>query len=180
VQQFFARLLEDETIDRADEQRGRFRSFLLLLLKRFLVDEHRRAHAQKRGGQARIVSLDFEDGERRYRLEPTDEPSPERIFERRWALTILDRVLERLASDYAQKGKQQLFDDLRGCLTSEFSTDAYSTIAQRLNMAEGAVKTAAHRLRARYRDALRAEIAQTVEQDEDIDDELNELLAALS
>ncbi len=179
VQGFFARLLDKEFLQTADQQRGRFRSFLLTLFKRFLSNERKYDEAEKRGGGQHVMSLDIESGEERFQMEPTDEWTPERLFERRWALTLLDHVLVQLGEDYRAKGKEELFDQLRVFLTANSTARSYGEIAADLEMTEGAVKVAVHRLRQRYRNSLRYEIASTVESVDDVDDELNHLLNAL-
>jgi RNA polymerase sigma-70 factor (ECF subfamily) len=178
VQGFFAELLEKGTLAAADEERGRFRTFLLAVYQRFLGHERERARARKRGGGRRIVSFDATDAEDRYRREPFHELTPERIYERRYALTLLDRVLARLESDFASRGRGELFERLKPTLTGGDAT-RYADLAAELGMSPGAVKVAVHRLRRQYRDALREEIAQTVDGPEEIDDELNRLLEAL-
>jgi len=178
VQGFFAYLLEKGTLATADEARGRFRTFLLAVYQRFLSHERERDRARKRGGDRRIVSIDAADAEDRYRREPFHELTPERIYERRYALTLLDRVLARLESDFVNRGRGELFDRLKPTLTGGDAT-GYADLAAGLGMSPGAVKVAVHRLRRQYRDALREEIAQTVDGPEEIDDELNRLLEAL-
>jgi RNA polymerase sigma-70 factor (ECF subfamily) len=179
VQGFFAALLEKHYVKAADRERGRFRSFLLTALKRFLSKQRERAHARKRGGTARPVSLDFESGEGRYSLEPSHNVTPEAIFERRWALTVLERAIVRLRQTYADAGKAESFESLKAFLTGETDAPPYEQVARDLAMSEGAVKIAVHRLRRRYRDLLRAEIAQTVADPQDVEEELKYLLAVL-
>lgn len=179
TQEFFARLLARGNLRTADRQRGKFRTFLLASLKNFLASEWRKEQAQKRGGGCAAVSLDFAVGESRYSLEPAHELTPERIFERRWALTLLDQAITKLRDEFVNAGKVDLFDSLKGTLGGESAAASYGEIANRLDITEGAVKTAAHRLRRRCRELLRAEIAQTVAKDEDIDDELRELFSAV-
>jgi RNA polymerase sigma factor (sigma-70 family) len=179
VQGFFAALLEKHYVKAADRERGRFRSFLLTALKRFLLKQRERAHARKRGGTARSVSLDFESGEGRYSLEPSHNVTPEAIYERRWALTVLDRVIVRLRQTYADAGKAEPFESLKAFLTGETGAPPYEQVARELGMSEGAVKVAAHRLRRRYRDLLLFEIAQTVADPEVVEEELKYLLAVL-
>ena len=171
--------MDKEFLQTADQQRGRFRSFLLTLFKRFLSNERKYDEAEKRGGGQHVMSLDIESGEERFQMEPTDEWTPERLFERRWALTLLDHVLVQLGEDYRAKGKEELFDQLRVFLTANSTARSYGEIAADLEMTEGAVKVAVHRLRQRYRNSLRYEIASTVESVDDVDDELNHLLNAL-
>jgi RNA polymerase sigma-70 factor (ECF subfamily) len=179
TQDFFAVLLEKDRLRKADRQRGKFRTFLLASLDNYLTNEWRKAGAQKRGGRRPTLSLDFEKGEDRYRLEPVDRWTPERIFQRRWAMTLLERALDRLRSEYQEHGKGELYEALRAYLGGEAAAAPYQEIAARLDMSEGAVKTAAHRLRRRCRELLQAEAAQTVADPQDAEAELRELFEAL-
>lgn len=179
TQEFFARLLEKEFLQTADRDRGRFRTFLLTVLKRFLANERKHAAALKRGGGKLLLSLDFTRGEEQLLLEPADDWTPERIYERQWALTLLSHVLDRVEEEYVGKGKGRLFEHLKVFLTSDSNAPSHAELAGLLAMTEGSIKVAIHRLRARYREALRAEIAQTVSGEQEVDDELHCLLAAL-
>lgn len=179
TQGFFAQLLEKDYLQAADPHRGRFRSFLLTSFKHFLSKERDRAHAQKRGGGQSLLSLDFQAGERRYTLEPVDHATPEAIFERRWALTLLDQVLGRLKQEFAGAGKGAQFELLKSALTGDGTTALYSELGEQLGISEQAVKVAVHRLRRRYRELLRAEIAQTVTTADEVDEELRALFAAV-
>jgi RNA polymerase sigma-70 factor (ECF subfamily) len=179
AQEFFATLLERGYLSDADPDRGRFRSFLLTAAARFVAKERDKAAAQKRGGGKKHLSLDFADGESRYQREPADNWTPERIFERRWALTLLERTIARMRQDYEADGKLSQFDILKVYLTGESGAPPLRQVAEQLETTEGAVKAAVHRLRHRYRDLLREEIAQTVAAKQDIDDELAVLLSAL-
>lgn len=176
TQGFFVRLLDKRFLAAADRQKGRFRTFLLTAVKRFLANEHDRATAKKRGGGQTIVPL--ENLEARYAQEPADTLTPERIFERQWALALLDQVLARLQAEMTASGKATLFDALKGSLTVGLA-DGYAAVAERLEMTEGAVKTAAHRLRRRYRELLREEIAQTVADPGEIEEEIRYLFNCL-
>jgi len=178
TQEFFARLLARNFVGDADPAKGRFRSFLLGALKHFLSDEWDRARAQKRGGGQQPISLDAESAETRYRLEPADESSAEKIYERRWALALLDQVLKRLRDEFTRDGKEHVFNELKSALTG--GKVPYAEIAARLDVKEGAVRTAIHRLRTRYRDIIRAEIAETVASPAEVDAEMQHLFAALS
>ena len=178
TQEFFARLLARNFLGDADPAKGRFRSFLLGTLKHFLSDEWDRARAQKRGGGQQPISLDAESAETRYQLEPADESSAEKIYERRWALALLDQVLKRLRDEFTRDGKEHVFDELKSALTG--GKVPYPEIAARLDMKESAVRTAIHRLRTRYRDIVRAEIAETVASPAEVDAEMQHLFAALS
>lgn len=179
TQEFFATMLTKGYLQAADRRRGRFRSFLLTAFKRFLAKEQDRAEAQKRGGGKTILSIDFETAEGRFGREPTHDWTPERVFDRRWALTILENVLARLGAEYAAKHKGRLWEQLQTYLTGSSVAPAYGVAAGVLEMTEGAVKVAVHRLRTRYRELLREEIAQTVDSPGEVDDELKLLLAAL-
>lgn len=181
IQSFFLRLLENDDLQAADQRRGKFRSFLLGALNHFLANEWRRESAQKRGGGRPVLSLNFEAGESRYTrecIEPADEITPESLFERRWAMALMDRALSALRQEFSQAGKLPLHDALTGVLGGE--TDlSYEQIAAKLDMTEGAVKIAAHRLRSRCRELLREEIAQTLADGENVDDELKALFKAV-
>lgn len=179
TQSFFARLLEQGTIARADPDRGRFRAFLLTACKRFLINEWEQGRAAKRGGDRRILSLDFDVGESRYSVEAVDTLTPERLYEQQWAITLLARVLDQLQAECAAKGKQSQFERLKGFLSGPSRTKPYATAAAELGMTEAAVKVAAHRLRTRYRELLRSEIAQTLQSPDDVDDEIRNLFVVL-
>jgi RNA polymerase sigma-70 factor (ECF subfamily) len=178
TQSFFTKLLEKRWLDGVEREKGRFRSFLLVSVKHFLSNERDHAEAQKRGGGRRQISLDISSAETRYAAEPHDTATPEKIFERRWAFTLLERVLGRLRVEMTAAGKEELFDELKPTLAGEQSP--YAQIAERLGMTEGAVKVAAHRLRKRYRELIRDEIAQTVADGDEVDEELRDLMSALS
>jgi RNA polymerase sigma-70 factor (ECF subfamily) len=180
TQAFFTRLLEKNDLAQVDPQKGRFRSFLLAACNHFLSNERDRQKAQKRGGGRAALSLDWSDAEGRYLVEPADGLTPERLFERRWALTLLDQVLTRLRAEYAERGKEHLFDALRGAMAGEPDAASYRDSARQLGLSEGAVKVAIHRLRQRYRELLRDEIGRTVGAPEQIDDEVRDLFAALA
>jgi RNA polymerase sigma-70 factor (ECF subfamily) len=179
TQEFFARLLEKHYLQSADPERGRFRSFLLTAFKRFLSKEHDRERTKRRGGGRNLLPLDFEARERQYSQEPAHESTAEKIYEQRWALTLLDRVFARLRDEFDQTSKQKDFNCLKVYLTGEAGTPSYQDVAAKLAMTEGAVKVAVHRLRRRYRDLVREEIAQTVAGPEEVDEELRHLFAAL-
>lgn len=180
TQAFFARLLEKKWIGSADREKGRFRSFLLTAMKRFLADEWDKARAQKRGGGVPLLPLQFETAETRLSREPADCVTPEQSFERRWALTLLDEVTKRLRTEYEQEGKAELFSELSPCLVGDRASLPYAELAKKLATSEGAVKSAVHRLRQRYRQLLRDEIAQTVAEPGEVDEELRHLFTALS
>ncbi len=176
TQEFFVRLLDKQFLAAADRNKGRFRTFLLTAVKRFLANEYDRLQAKKRGGGHTILSL--EGLEARYCQEPADTLTPERIFERQWALTLLDQVLARLHAEMASEGKAALFDAMKGHLTGS-QTVSYARTAAGLGMTEGAVKVAAHRLRQRYRELLREEISQTVAGPDEIEEEVRYLFTCL-
>lgn len=179
TQGFFAELLDHGYLASADRERGKFRTFLLTAASRFAGKELARAAAQKRGGGQTVLALDFQDGETRYLREPANRWTAERLFDRRWALTLLDRTLAELRKEFVASGKQTQFDELKIYLTGESGAPPLSSAATRLGLTEGAVKTAVHRLRERYRDRLRREVAQTVSTADEIRDEMQLLLAAL-
>ncbi len=178
TQEFFSRLLEKEYLVSADPEKGRFRSFLLTMFKRFLLKQHERDQAQKRGGRTLKLSIDARVGEERYRFEPSDEWTPEALFERRWAVTLLQQVVDNLQREYAGKGKAELFDLCKPYLTGE-NGPPQSEIARQLEMNDTALRVAIHRLRERYRELLRQEVAQTIAETDDVDDELRRLRSAL-
>jgi RNA polymerase sigma-70 factor (ECF subfamily) len=180
TQEFFARLLEKKYLQLADRERGRFRSFLLKSLQHFLVNEWVRGQAQKRGGGQKVFSLDEEAAERSYLQLPADQLAPESLYDRRWAMTLLERAMERLGGDYAAGGKQELFEQLKGLLLTEGSGESYRQLADSLDLSDGAVKVAVHRLRQRFRDAVRTEIAQTVATSAEVDEELRFLMSVMS
>ena len=178
TQDFFIRVLEGRYLDRADPEKGRFRSFLLTSLKFFVADEQDRQRAHRRGGGA-VVSLEFSSGEERYQREPAHDETPERIFERRWALAVLDRVVERLRNEFMQHGRPEHFERLKVFLLGQ-SDAPYAGLAREMNTSEGALKVAIHRLRKRYRELFCQEIADTVANPADVESELRFLAAVLT
>jgi RNA polymerase sigma-70 factor (ECF subfamily) len=180
TQEFFAWLLEKDFLKDVDRERGKFRSFLLAALKHFLSHQRERARAKKRGGGRVPFSLDFADAEHRYRLEPENPCTPERLYQRRWALTLLERVIGRLEGEQVQAGKGELFAGLKEFLAAGREPRPYRGVAEQLGMTEGAVKVAVHRLRRRYRGLLKEEIARTVADPGEIESELCELCAAFA
>src|SRR5262252_301698 len=177
TQEFFIRVLEGRYLDRADPQKGRFRSFILTSLKFFVADEEDRQRARKRGGGA-IVPLEFSSGEERYQREPAHDETPERIFERRWALSVLDRVVEKLRAEFVHHGRPEHFERLKVFLLGS-SEAPYASLAREMNTSEGALKVAIHRLRKRYRELFRREIADTVVDPADVEPELRHLASVL-
>ena len=180
TQEFFARLLARHWLERADQTRGRFRTFLLTALERFLANEWDKGHALKRGGAMQFVPLDLTIAETRYGLEPANPLTPAQVFERRWALTLLEMVLEKLALEYAAEGKAKLFAALKPDLVGTASSLSYPQLANTLGLSESGVRVAVHRLRQRYRDLLRTEIANTVASSEDVDLEMRHLFNVLA
>jgi RNA polymerase sigma-70 factor (ECF subfamily) len=180
TQEFFARLLEKRFLHDADQAKGKFRSFLLASLRHFLANEWDKAQAQKRGGGQALISIDAATAEGSYRLEPAHQLTAEKIFERRWALTLLEQVLRHLRADYATAGKERLFDALKPALVDPGRAAGYREIAKELGMSEGAVKVAVHRLRKSYRERLVEEISHTVATPAEIDEELQALMAAVA
>lgn len=180
TQEFFARLIEGPFLSAADPGRGRFRSFILTAMNHFLADEWKRVSAKKRGGGQSLISLDLAAAEERFDLEPAYDSTPDRIFERQWALTLLDKVLDRLEQEYESAGKKDLFHALKQTLMGERDTQPYAGLAATLRVTENYVKVTVHRLRKRYRELIRSEIAQTVEGSMDVEDEIRHLFNVLS
>jgi RNA polymerase sigma factor (sigma-70 family) len=178
TQEFFVRVLEGRYLDRADPGKGRFRSFILTSLKFFVADEEDRQRARKRGG-GMVVPLEFSCGEERYLREPAHDETPERIFELRWARAILDRVMEKLRNEFVHLGHEEHFERLKVFLLGQ-SDVPYTTLAREMNTSEGALKVAIHRLRKRYREIFRQEIADTVADPAEVESELRFLAAVLT
>lgn len=177
TQAFFTRLLESGGLEGADPAKGRFRSYLLGAMKNFLANDWHRARARKRGGEVRFVDLDALEPEARYAIAPSTEENPDRRFYREWAVTTLDGARQRLRAEYERKGKGELFAELEGFLTGE--EPDRQQVAERLGLTGGALEVAVHRLRRRLRDAIRAQIAETVADPAEIDQEMRDLLAVL-
>jgi RNA polymerase sigma-70 factor (ECF subfamily) len=180
TQSFFAHLFQNDALQKVSREKGRFRSFLLASLNYFLADARDRDLAQKRGGGRDVVSFDEQAAEERYRLEPVDPLSPDRIFERRWALTMLDHVLKRLELEFITAGKAALFKRLSVFLVEGAATDTYANAARDLALSEEAVKKAVQRLRRRYYDLFREEVAHTVAVATEVDEELRYLCAIMA
>jgi RNA polymerase sigma factor (sigma-70 family) len=178
TQDFFARLMTQRLLTKADRQKGKFRSFLLAAMKHFLADQWDHAHAQKRGGGQAVISFDSLNAETRYRLEPACDLTPEKMFEKQWALSLLEHVLSRLHAELVAEGKAAMFEALKDTLMGVRSS-SYAAVAAELGMTEGAIKVAAHRMRRRYRALLQEEIAQTVASSDEIADEIRYLLSCL-
>jgi RNA polymerase sigma-70 factor (ECF subfamily) len=179
TQEFFARLLAKHWLSTADRSRGRFRTFLLGAFSHFLANEWHRAHCEKRGGTQELVSWDQAAAENRYLAEPVDNLTPEKIYQKRWAATLLEQGLSRLREEHVAAGKSEFFEAVKAFLWGEKNTLSQANLAVALGLSEGALKVAVHRLRRRYRELLRAEIAQTVAGPDEIDEELRELMAVL-
>ncbi|MHC4626602.1 MAG: RNA polymerase sigma factor [Planctomycetota bacterium] len=180
TQAFFARILEKKDLRTADPKCGKFRSFLLVRLKYFLSDQRDRARAKKRGGGRKVLSLNGENAEGQYSLEPATQLSPEMLFEKAWALTVLERTMGRLEDEMTNKNRKELFDHLKVYLTTDKDAIPYQNVATELSMTEGSVRVAVHRLRRQYRKLLRDEIAQTIADEDQIDEEMGSLFAALA
>ena len=180
TQDFFARLLEKNLLASAAPERGRFRGFLLASLKNFLANERDRANAQKRGGGQFIAPLEFDRGESRLSLEPVDEASPDKLFERAWVTTLLDRVLQRLKGEYTTSDRETLFELLQSSLYGPREGLSYAEAAAQLQMTEDAARQAALRLRKRYREILREEVSTTMTNPAEIDDEIRNMFLTLS
>lgn len=175
TQAFFADLLQRQDLKRVDPNLGKFRSFLLTALKHFLINEWNKTQAQKRGGGKSPLSLDFGEAENRYRLEPAHSETPEAIFQKQWAKTLLQRVTDSLRSEFADRGKAHQFDKLNKFLSGKNSEETLAEAAHQLAMSEVAVKVAVHRMRQRFGTILRSEIEATLSDAEEIDAEIKQL-----
>lgn len=180
TQEFFAQLLERHALASADPNRGRFRSFLLASMNHFLAHEWEKARAQKRGGGQAVLSLDLAAAEKRFDLEPVDQLSPDKIFDKQWALALLEEVLNRLEAEYLHAGKGALFATLKQTLTGSRESAPYACLASQMQMSEAAVKVAVHRLRKRYRELLKIEITNTLADPDQAEAELRDLVAAMA
>ena len=180
TQDFFARLLQKHYLELADPVRGRFRTFLLTSLKRFLINDWKRLSRQKRGSGREPFSLDAQSAEADYGIEPAEGLNPEQLYEKRWATTLLEHVLQKLQADYEAAGMTRLFDELKVYIWGEKSGISYADIGAHLGLTEGAVKVAAHRMRQRFRQLLRAEIGNTVANPSEIDAELQYLFEVIA
>jgi RNA polymerase sigma-70 factor (ECF subfamily) len=178
TQGFFAKLLEKDYLRSATSEKGRFRAFLLVAFKRFMAGEWGREHSLKRGGFIPLLSIDQDAAESRFAVEPFHQVQPDVLFDRQWAATLLERTMGQLQEEYVTSGRAKLFEYLQNSLAGEESALRYADIAVRLNLTEPAVKMAIYRLRARYREILRAEIAHTVSGPEQIEEEIRHLFSA--
>lgn len=179
TQGFLIQLLENDSLKLADPERGRFRSFLLTALKHFLVNEWQKSRTIKRGGTYALVSWDAARAEGRYLAEPVDGLTPERMYEKRWAVTLLEQTLDHLRAEHLPGPKQRMFELLKPHLLGDSAPTAYAELASALGMSEGASRVAMHRLRERYRALLRAEVARTVSTPAEIEEELRHLVEVL-
>jgi len=180
TQEFFARLLAKDYLQHLRHQEGKFRSFLLKLMKHFLSDERDKASAQKRGGGMTFVSLDETSAEERYLDASSNGLSPDQIYDRRWAQMVMERALKRLREEYIAGGKAALFEQLKDIQPGEHGITSYAEMGAQLGLAKGTIASAVHRLRKRHREILREAIAQTVARPEEIDEEIRNLLGVLS
>jgi RNA polymerase sigma factor (sigma-70 family) len=180
TQEFFAGFLEKNYVSRAARDRGRFRSFLMASVENFLCNEHDHAAAQKRGGGAQVISIEGDRAEQWYLAEPVDECDPARVFEQRWASTLLSIVLNRLRGEFTTSRSMKLFENLQPHLWGDAESVPYPQLAERLQMSLSNVKISAHRARQRYRELLREEIAHTVATPSEVDEEIRYLMRVVS
>jgi RNA polymerase sigma factor (sigma-70 family) len=179
TQGFFTKLLEKNYVQQADQERGKFRTFMLSSFKNYMANEWDRAQAEKRGGGQWLVSLDFEDAERGIRVDPADNKTPETIFAERWARTLLDQVMDQLRRDMVRAGNGERFERLKGYLTGAEPGPAYKQLASELGMTESAIKVSVHRMRQRFARLLRKEVEHTVEYEDAVAGEIRFLIEAL-
>ena len=180
TQAFFTRLLEHNSLATVDPKLGRFRSFILMAMSHFLTSEWKKGMAQKRGGGRQSLSLDWIAAEQRFDLEPATNIAPDKLFEKQWAITLLDEVMNQLEQEYQREGKTNLFATLKGTLLGPRETQPYGVLGEKLGMNENAVKVAVHRLRKRYRELIRSEIANTLDHEQDVEAEMRYLFKVLS
>ena len=179
TQAFFAELLEKNYVGSATPERGRFRAFLLTAFKHFLSKEWEKAKTQKRGGGRVPIPLNFESADSRYSIEPSSGLTAEQLYDRQWAVTLLGQIMQRLESEFDRDGKAKQFEELKGFIIGDHADTTYADVAARLNMTEAAAKMSGSRMRRRYRELLREEIAQTVDGPDEVDDEIRNLFATL-
>jgi RNA polymerase sigma factor (sigma-70 family) len=180
TQAFFARFLEKNYLEGLSAERGRFRAFLLASLKHFLINEWKKSQRLKRGGGETVLSLDWQTADTQFQVASNTEPSPDKAFDREWAVALLEKVIERLAAECEVEGRAKQFKELKIFLTAGKGALSHSDAAQRLNMDESAVRVAVHRLRKRYRQLLRDEIANTLSNPAEVDEEMRTLFGAFS
>ncbi len=179
TQAFFAELLEKNYVGSATPERGRFRAFLLTAFKHFLSKQWEKAKAKKRGGGLAVIPLDFDTADSRYSIEPPSGLTAEQLYDQQWAVTLLDQIMRRLEGEFARNGKAGQFEELKGFIIGDHAGTTYADVAKRLNVTEAAAKMSGSRMRRRYRELLREEIAQTVAGPNEIDDEIRNLFAIL-
>ncbi len=179
TQDFFASLIEKDFLRSVDPEIGRFRWFLMDAIKKYAANWNAAQSAEKRGGGRKVLSLSFDQGESQYTREPVDGWTPEKLFDRRWALSLLDRALDELRSEYESGGKHRYFQVLKVYLTADNAPPSYSDAASKLGLTQTAIKVAIHRLRDKYRQTIRRLVAETLDQDQRLDDEIDELMEAL-
>ncbi len=179
TQDFFASLIEKDYLKAIEPGRGRFRWFLMDAIKKYAANWNAAQRAKKRGGDRRILPLEFDDGETRYQREPVDDWTAEKLFERRWTLELLDRSLQDLREQYESAGKLRLFDTLKVFLTADSSPPSYDEVASQLGLSQTAIKVAIHRLRDKYRQTIRRQVADTLDESDSLDDEIDRLLESL-
>jgi RNA polymerase sigma-70 factor (ECF subfamily) len=180
TQEFFARMIEKRYLDIADQERGKFRSFLLCSFKYFLANEYDKSQALKRGGGMQVVSIDQTEAEDRYTLEPVDSLTPDKLYQRRWAMMMIEQTLESLRSDMEAANKLELFEALKGSLTMSGCQKPYTELSEQLGMSVSAIKVTVHRMRKQYRAQLREYIAQTVQSPDEVDEEIAHLFSVFS
>jgi len=180
TQEFFAALIDKKVVAAADQERGRFRAFLLTACKHFLSKQRDKARAQKRGGGRKPLSLDLALGESRYVAEPADTLTPEQLYDREWAVDLLKRVISRLEEEMVKSGKSDWFERLKAFIVAGHENTTYGEVAESLGTTEAAIKMAVHRMRKRYGKLLREEIAETLEHGADVEDEIRSLFATFS
>jgi RNA polymerase sigma-70 factor (ECF subfamily) len=180
TQAFFARFLERNYLEKLTSQNGKFRAFLLAALKHFLANEWDRAHRQKRGGGVAPLSLDWQQADAKYQIDPADNLSPDKLYDRMWAVTLLERVLARLHEENATGEKARTFERLKPFLMIGVNSIPYADAAKQLDLSEGAVRVAVHRFRRRYRELLRDEIGQTLSDAAQIEEEMRTLFTAFA
>jgi RNA polymerase sigma-70 factor (ECF subfamily) len=179
TQDFFYRFLERHGLENVQPARGKFRSFLLTCLKNFLANERERSTAQRRGGGHQLLSLNCDEGETRYSLEPTDHRTPEDMFERRWAFAVLDKTMQNLRQEYSENGKEDLFDDLESFFPGSYRAASRAELAVKRGVTVGAIDVAVHRMRQRFRVLLREQVARTVSSETEIEDEIRYLISVI-
>ena len=180
TQAFFAELLEKNYVGSATPDRGRFRAFLLTALKHYLSKQWEKARAQKRGGGRVPISLDFQSADSSLSIEPESGLTPEQLYDQQWAIALLGQIMERLKREFSEAGKAQQFEELKGFVIGDHAGNSYAQAAARLNLTEAAARKAGSRMRQRYRELLREEIAQTVSSPEEVDDEIRNLFTTLN